>query len=147
MLVFIELACYALSIAMIISWQWVNTGHLEGRIPQGWYEMAISFLMFIASVLTCSGCTGISVDTTGRPFLNKVSSFLAVGSLVLYLANYYQIYFVSKMMKDQPLEEKLILAAAFIAVSFLVIYFGTRVLIRAGRYIRSRMITIETAET
>jgi len=136
----IELGCYILSVVMMVVWNDVNTGHIEGRLPEGWWELAISMLMFVAVVITLSARSSIAVDVTERPRLKKLSSFLAVGSLVLYLSNYYQIYYVSKMMKELPLEEKALYIAALVIVSFVIVYFGGKALMKAGKWLRKKMV-------
>ena len=143
---FIELACYIISVAMIVSWSWVNTGHLEGHLSQGWYELLISFLLFIAAVLTCSSCTCLAFDVSDRPILKKVDSFLATGSLVLYLSNYYQIYFVMKAMKGETLEEQILPITIFVVVSFIIVYIGGKIIIKLGRKLKSAMIVTPETE-
>lgn len=135
----IELACYILSTLMIIFWTDINTGHLENHLSQGWYELTASVLMFVAMVLTCSGKTSLAFDISERPILLKVSSFLATGSLVLYLCNYYQIYFVSKMEKAQIIQED-ISYFVYIAVSFVIVYIGGKYLLKAGKGLKGKLI-------
>ena len=144
----IELVCYILSVAMIVLWTEINTGHIEGHLPQGWWEMYITVLLFIALLITLSAKSSIAVDVSERPRLKKLSSFLAIGSLVLYLSNYYQIYYVSKMMKELPLEEKALYIAALVFVSFIIVYFGGKALMKAGRWLKSKAVVIaEDTET
>jgi len=137
---FIELACYVLGVAMVASWSWINSGHLEGYLSKEWYEMMAICLMFVGAVLTCSGKTSLAVDISDRPALVKLSSFFATGSLALYLSNYYQIYFVSKMMKTQPLEEQILLIIAFVGVSFVLVYIGGKLLQKYGGSLGSKMV-------
>ncbi len=138
----VELGCYILSVVMMVTWVDVNTGHIAGHLPQGWWELGITVLLFIAVLLTLSAKTSIAVDVSERPGLKKLSSFLAVGSLVLYLSNYYQIYYVSKMMKDLPLEEKALYIAILVIVSFVIVYFGGKGLMKLGKWLKSRMVVI-----
>jgi Na+-transporting methylmalonyl-CoA/oxaloacetate decarboxylase beta subunit len=137
---FIELGCYVLSIVMMFSWSQVNTGHIEGHLPQAWYEMAIIFMMVVASALTLSGRTSLAFDVSERPLLKRLSTFLATSSLVLYLSNYYQIYYVSKMMKQLSLEEKTMYIIVFVTVSFAIAYIGGKLLLRLGRRLRSMIV-------
>ena len=146
LLTVIELACYIVSVVMMFSWNTIYTGHLVGHFSREWYEFLICFLMFIATVLTCSGMTYLAVDVSERPILKRISSFFAIGSLALYLSNYYQIYFVGKMMKSQPFDEKLMLVIAFVGVSFVVVYIGGKLLPIAGRWLRSKMIVVDEKE-
>ena len=141
----IELGCYILSIAMIYCWPDINTGHLEGYFSKAWYELLITVLLFVAVVLTCSGRTSLAFDITDHPILIKVSAFLATGSLVLYLSNYYQIYFVSKMMKIQPLGEES-MYAVYVVVSFIIVYIGGKILLKAGRWFKGKLIVVEEKE-
>ena len=138
----VELGCYALSILMIAMWVDINTGHLESYLSKEWYELLITFTLFIAVVLTCSGKTSLAFDISGRPFLLKVSSFLATGSLVLYLSNYYQIYFVSKMTKAQILQGD-VMYLIYVAVSFVIVYIGGKLLIKAGKNLKEKLIITE----
>ncbi len=138
----LELGCYVLAIIMILSWSDINTGHLENHLSKEWYELTISFLLFIAVILTCSGRTSMAFDISNHPTLLKVSSFLATGSLVLYLSNYYQIYFVSKMMKAQILDEE-VSYTIYILVSFVIVYVGGKYLLKAGRSLKGKLIVPE----
>ena len=137
---FIELGCYILSIVMMFSWSQIYTGHLEGHLPQAWYEMAITFLMVVAVVFTLSGKTSLAFDVSERPMLKRLSTFLATSSLVLYLSNYYQIYYVSKMMKELTLEEKTMYIVVFVIVSFVIVYVGGKALLKIGRWLRTRIV-------
>ena len=141
----VELGCYIVSIAMIWCWTDINTGHLQGHISMPWYETLIVIFLFVGVVLTCSGRTSLAFDISERPFLIKLSSFLATGSLVLYLSNYYQIYFVSKLMKFEPVQEYGVYVV-FVLVSFVIVYFGGKYLLKAGRAVKDRLIVTETAE-
>jgi len=64
---------------------------------------------------------------------------------VLYLSNYYQIYFVSKLMKFEPVQEYGVYVV-FVLVSFVIVYFGGKYLLKAGRAVKDRLIVTETAE-
>lgn len=146
MLTFVELGGYILSVVMMFSWNEIYTGHLVGHFSREWYELLSCVLIFISTTLTCSGITHLAIDVSGRPLLMKLSSFLATGSLVLYLSNYYQIYFVGKMMKTQPLNEQLWLVVAFVSASFIAVYIGGKILRKAGKGLREKMIVREDVE-
>jgi hypothetical protein len=143
----VELGCYVLGVAMMLLWSEIYTGPLVGRFSQGWYELAICVLLFIGAVLTCSGKTSIAFDVSGHPFLMKASSVLAMSSLVLYLTNYYQIYYVCKIMKSTSLEETLPYILVLVAVSFLVTYFGGKYLVKAGGLLKSKLVVAEEEST
>ena len=139
----IELGCYVLSVAMMLGWSALYTGHLVGYFSREWYEFGACFLVFIAGSLTCSGITYLAIDVSDRPILKKMSTVFATGSLALYLANYYQIYYVTKMFKSSTVDEKILISIAFVAVSTLIIYFGGKVMMKAGRFLKTKMVVQE----
>jgi hypothetical protein len=73
----------------------------------------------------------------------KLSAFFATGSLVLYLSNYYQIYFVGKMMKGEAFADQLPYVILFVGVSFVAVYIGGKLLMWAGKKLRGKMIIQE----
>ena len=143
----VELGGYILVVVMMFAWVHIYSGHLVGHFSREWYEFLMCILMFISMTLTCSGITYLAKDISGRPTLMKISAFLATGSLVLYVSNYYQIYFVGKMMKGQPFEEQLPYVILLIGVSFVAIYIGGKFLQWAGRKLKEKMIIQEEEES
>ena len=139
----VELGGYILCVAMMFAWADIYTGHLVNHFSREWYELLMCVLMFTSTALTCSGLTYLAFDVSERPTLKKLSAFFATGSLVLYLSNYYQIYFVGKLEKALPFEDKLLDIAFLVAVSFVLVYVGGKVLMWAGKKLRGKMIVQE----
>ena len=146
LLTIVEIGCYALFIAMMFLWSSIYTGHLVGHFSQEWYEFIMCILVLVAMTLTCSGITYLAIDISMNPNLAKLSSFLATASLVLYLSNYYQIYFVGKMMKKQLFSEQLFMVICYVAVSFVIVYVGGKILQKAGKGLKSKLIVQEEGE-
>ncbi len=143
LLTVIELGCYVLCVMMMFAWNDLYSGHLLGHFSREWYELFMCVLMFTAVTLTCSGITYLAVDVTERPILKKISTFLATSSLVLYVSNYYQIYFIGKMMKNQTFDEQMWLIVGFVGATFVIVYIGGKVLLKAGKVLKSKIIVQE----
>ncbi len=125
---------------MILFQSYIYTGHLVGHLSLQWYELLATVMIFIALVLTCSGNTSLAFDVTDRPRLKKLSSFLAVSSLVLYLSNYYQVYYVSKMMKHESVSDIIISVVILVVISYVCVYVGGELLKRAGKGLKPKLI-------
>lgn len=135
-----ELSLYIIPLVMILFQSNIYTGHLVGHLSLQWYEFMATVMIFVALVLTCSGNTSLAFDVSDRPRLKKLSSFLAVSSLVLYLSNYYQVYYVSKMMKNEAFSDIIFSAVVLIIVSYICVYVGGELLKRAGKGLKPKLI-------
>jgi len=143
LLTVVELGGYILCVTMMFAWTAIYDGHLVDHFSREWYELLTCVLMFVSTALTCSGITYLAKDASERPMMTKISTFLATGSLVLYVSNYYQIYFVGKMMKGEPFADQLPYVILFVAVSFVVVYIGGKIVQKAGRKLKEKMIVQE----
>jgi len=139
----VELGGYILCVAMMFLWNDVYTGHLVNHFSREWYELLMCVMMFTSTTLTCSGMTYLAFDVSERPVMMKLSAFFATGSLVLYLSNYYQIYFVGKLEKALPFDDKFQDIVLLVAVSFVLVYVGGKLLLWAGRKLKCKMIMQE----
>jgi hypothetical protein len=143
LLTIVELGGYILCVIMMFAWGDIYSGHLERHFSREWYELLMCLLMFTSTTLTCSGMTYLAFDVSQRPMMLKLSAFFATGSLVLYLSNYYQIYFVGKMMKGEAFADQLPYVILFVGVSFVAVYIGGKLLMWAGKKLRGKMIIQE----
>lgn len=103
------------------------------------YELTILTLLWIGLIITFSEVSRTHIRTENF-LVQRISSALGTGSLILYLNHNYVYFIVGMLYPDMDPTMQIMYSAVFIVVACILCYVVTKLLVRLARVVRDVLI-------